>query len=152
MTLIHLEEVPEALETLRAGTERFPEDFYVHYVYAFAVDRSRAEGGDKGQEALAEKHFRIAIQLNDRFPSAYYRLGKLLAEKDPAEAIRSLEAAVRLDPSLTAAKYQLGQLYLDSGRDEDGARLMREIGETKQRELEEEQMPQFRAVRASPNQ
>ena len=152
VTLIHLEEVPEALETLRAGTERFPEDFYVHYVYAFAVDRSRAEGGDKGQEALAEKHFRIAIQLNDRFPSAHYRLGKLLAEKDTAEAIRSLEAAVRLDPSLTAAKYQLGQLYLDSGREEDGARLMREIGETKQRELEVEQMPQFRAVRAAPNQ
>lgn len=151
VTLIHLEEVPEALETLRTGTERFPEDFYVHYVYAFAVDRSRA-GRDRGQEALSEKHFRIAIKLNDRFPSAYYRLGKLLAEKETAEAIRNLEAAVRLDPSLTAAKYQLGQLYLDSGREEEGARLMREIGETKQRELEEEQMPQFRAVKAAPNQ
>ena len=151
VTLILSEEMPEALETLRAGAERFPGDFYVHYIYGFALDRSRAEGGGQGREALAEKHFRRAIQLNGKFPSAYYRLGKLLAEKDLEEAIRNLEAAVRLDHSLTAAKYQLGQLYLDSGRGDDGARLMQEIGEAKHRELEEEQMPQFRAVKSSPN-
>ena len=151
VTLIHLEEMPEALETLRVGVERFPEDFYVHYIYGFAVDRSRSEGGHQNWEAVAETHFRSAIQLNDQYPSAYYRLGKLLADRDVAEAIRNLEAAVRLDPSLTAAKYQLGQLYLDSGREEDGAQLMREIGEAKQRELEEEQMPQFRAVKTTSN-
>lgn len=152
VTMIHLEEMPEALKTLRSGVERFPEDFYVHYIYGFAVDRSRAESGKEGWEALAEKHFRIAIKLNDKYPSAFYRLGKLLADRDIAGAIRNLEVAVRLDPSLTAAKYQLGQLYLDSGREDDGARLMREIGEAKQRELEEEQMPQFRAVKTEPNQ
>ena len=152
VTLIHLEEMPEALEILRAGVELFPEDFYVHYIYGFAVDRSRDEGGDENWEAVAESHFRRAIQLNDKYPSAYYRLGKLLADRDVPEAIRNLELAVRLEPSLTAAKYQLGQLYLDRGREEDGAQLMREIGEAKQRELEEEQMPQFRAVRAEQNQ
>ena len=152
VTLIHLEELPEALETLRNGVERFPEDFYVHYIYGFAVDRSRAEGGNEGWEALAEKHFRSAISLNNKFPSSYYRLGKLLADRDVAEAIRNLEVAVRLDESLTAAKYQLGQLYIGTGREHEGARLMREIGEAKQRELEEEQMPQFRAVKTEPNQ
>ena len=152
VTLIHLEAMPEALETLRTGVERFSEDFYVHYIYGFAVDRSRAEGDDEGWEAVAEKHFRRSIELNDKYPSAYYRLGKLLADKDVGEAIGNLEVAVRLDPSLTAAKYQLGQLYLDSRREEDGARLMREIGEAKQRELEEEQMPQFRTVKTAPDQ
>ena len=151
VTLIHLEDLPEAVETLRAGAERFPEDFYVHYIYGFAIDRSRAEVGNGEWATLAEKHFRSAIKLNDKFPSAYYRLGKLVADKDVAEAIRNLEVAVRLDPSLTAAKYQLGQLYIDSGREDDGAQLMQEIGEAKQRALEEEQMPQFRAVKAAPN-
>ena len=74
----------------------------------------------------------------------------MLAESNPKEAIRNLEAAVRLDPSLIAAKYQLGQLYLDSGREDDAERLMQEVGEAKQRDLEEEQMPQFRAVKSSP--
>lgn len=150
VSLIHLEETPAALEALRAGVQRFPEDFYVHYIYGFAINRSRGESGDEGWEAVAEKHFRRAIKLNGKFPSSYFRLGKLLAETDTEEAIRNLEVAVRLDPSLTAAKYQLGQLYLDSGRERDGTRLMREIGEAKQRELEEEQMPQFRAVKTTP--
>lgn len=151
VSLIHLEEMPEALEALRAGVRRFPEDFYVHYIYGFAINRSREESGDEGWETLAEKHLRSSIKLNGKFPSSYYRLGKLLAETDTAEAIRNLEVAVRLDPSLTAAKYQLGQLYLESGRERDGTRLMREIGEAKQRELEEEQMPQFRAVKTASN-
>ena len=151
VTLMLSEEMAEALEALRAGVERFPDDFYVHYIYGFALDRSRGESGTQRWEAFAEKHFRRSIQLNDKFPSAYFRLGKLLAERDIEEAIRNLELALRLDPTLTAAKYQLGQLYIDSGREDDGARLMQEVGEAKQRELEEEQMPQFRAVKTAPN-
>lgn len=151
VTLILSEEMPEALETLEDGVERFPNDFYMHYIYGFALDRSQADEMDQGRRAKAEEHLRRSIELNDRFPAAYYRLGKLLADDDMAGAIQNLEAAVRLDPELTAAKYQLGQLYLDSGRDDDGARLLREVGEAKQRELEEEQMPQFRAYRAPPN-
>lgn len=150
VTLILSEAMPDALETLRVGVARFPHDFYMHYIYGFALDRSRAEGGAEGREALAEKHLRKAIELNGEFPSAYYRLGKLLAERDAQQAIRNLEAAVRLDPSLTAAKYQLGQLYLDSGRQAEGERLMQEVGAAKQRELETEQMPQFRAVKTPP--
>ncbi len=150
VSLILSEEMPAALKTLRAGVERFPDDFYIHYIYGFTLDRSRVEDMDEATEMLAEKHLEKSIELNDRFPSAYYRLGKLLAEKDLDGAIRNLEAAVRLDPQLTAAKYQLGQLYLDSGRNDDGARLMQEVGEAKQRELEQEQMPQFRAVKTSP--
>lgn len=148
VTLILSEEMSEALETLEDGVERFPDDFYMHYIYGFALDRSQADDMDQNKRAKAEEHLRRSIELNDRFPAAYYRLGKLLADDDMAGAIKNLEAAVRLDPELTAAKYQLGQLYLDEGRNEDGARLIREVGEAKQRELEEEQMPQFRAFKA----
>lgn len=152
VTLILSEEMAEALETLEDGVERFPDDFYMHYIYGFALDRSQADDLDRDKRAMAEEHLRRSIELNGRFPAAYYRLGKLLADDDMAGAIQNLEAAVRLDPELTAAKYQLGQLYLDSGRDDDGARLIRQVGESKQRELEEEQMPQFRAFKtpASP--
>lgn len=150
VTLLLSDAMPDALKTLRGGVARFPNDFYMHYIYGFALDRSRAEGGAEGREALAEEHLRKAIELNGEFPSAYYRLGKLLADRDAPQAILNLEEAVRLDPRLTAAKYQLGQLYLDSGRQDDGARLMQEVGEAKQRELEKEQMPQFRAIKTPP--
>lgn len=152
VTLILSEEMSEALKTLENGVERFPDDFYLHYIYGFAVDRSQANDMDQDRRALAEKHLKMSIELNDRFPSAYYRLGKLLAETDVGSAIQNLEAAVQLDPQLTAAKYQLGQLYLDSGRNDDGARLLREVGQAKQRTLEEEQMPQFRAFKAPASQ
>ena len=139
-----------ALDTLESGVERFPDDFYINYVYGFALERSQATDHDPGALGRAEKHLRLAIELNGRFPSAHYRLGKILAEKSPEEAIRHLEAAVRLSPSLEAAKYQLGQLYISVGRLEDGERLILEVGEAKQRDLEAEQMPQFRAFKPSP--
>ena len=148
VTLILSEEMPEALRTLEDGVERFPDDFYMHYIYGFALDRSQANDMDQGRRALAEEHLKRSIELNDRFPPAYYRLGKLLAESDMKGAIQNLEAAVLLDPRSTAAKYQLGQLYLDSGRNDDGARLLHEVGEAKQRALEVEQMPQFRAFKS----
>lgn len=149
VTLILSEQMPEALRTLENGLERFPDDFYMHYIYGFALDRSQANDMDQDRRILAEEHLRRSIDLYGRFPSAYYRLGKLLAESDMDGAIRNLEAAVRLDPQLTAAKYQLGQLYLDSGRNDDGARLLQEVGEAKQQALEDEQMPQFRAFKAA---
>ena len=148
VTLVLSEETPEALRTLENGVERFPNNFYMHYIYGFALDRSQANDMDQDRRILAEEHLKRSIELNDGFPSAYYRLGKLLAERDVDGAIRNLEAAVRLDPHLTAAKYQLGQLYLDSGRNDDGARLLQEVGDAKERALEEEQMPQFRAFKA----
>ena len=148
VTLILSEDVPEALEALEGGVERFPNDFYMHYIYGFALERSQADDPDQDKRAMAEEHLKRSIKLNGRFPAAHYRLGKLLAERDLADAIRNLEEAVRLDPELTAAKYQLGQLYLDSGRNDDGTRLLQQVGEAKQRELEEEQVPQFRAFKA----
>ncbi len=141
-------EMPEALTTLRGGLDRFPKDFYIHYLYGFALDRSRAEKGAETDAAqMAVSHLRTAIRLSADFSSAYYRLGKLLIESDPDAAIRNLEAAVRLNPDSVAAKYQLGQLYLDQGRREEGARLMNEVGEAKQKELEQEQKPQFRVAK-----
>ncbi|MXY70142.1 MAG: tetratricopeptide repeat protein [Acidobacteriia bacterium] len=140
-------EVEEALAKLARGVVRFPEDFYMHYIYGFVLDRSRLDGSSEGGIELAELHLRRALRLNKDFAPAYFRLGKLLSEADPEEAMRNLEAAVRLDPTLVSAKYQLGQLYIETGDREAGARLLREVGEDKQRNLEKEQMPGFRAVR-----
>lgn len=150
VALLLSEETDLALDTLGRGVVRFPDDFYVNYVYGFALERSQA--GDVDSDALerAEMHLRRSIELNGEFPSAHYRLGKILAETSPEEAIQHLEAAVRLAPSLDAARYQLGQLYISVGRVDEGERLMREVGEAKQRDLEAEQMPQFRAFKPPP--
>ncbi len=147
VSLILAGDMRKALELLGAGADRFPNDFYMHYIYGFALDRSRAEDGDSALGALAERHLRKSIELNGEFPSAYFRLGKLLVDRDPEAAIHNLEAAVRLDPESMAAKYQLGQLYLDMGRRDDGTQLIQQVGEAKQLELDQEQMPQFRAVK-----
>ena len=145
-------EMPQALATLQTGLDRFPEDFYIHYLYGFALDRSRADGGEETNAAeKAIDHLRTAIQLNADFPSARYRLGKLLMESDPEAAILHLEAAVRLNPDSVAAKYQLGQLYLDQGRREEGSKLMNEVGEAKKKELDREQKPQFRVAKTPPD-
>ena len=140
-------DIPGSLGVLRSGVDRFSDDFYMHYIYGFVLERSRGDGSGEGEPKLAETHMRRALELDESFAPAYFRLGKLLAEKDPDEAIRNLEMAVHLDPALVSAKYQLGQLYIDNGREEAGADLLREVGEAKRRELENEQMPQFRAVK-----
>ena len=54
---------------------------------------------------------------------------------------------MRLNPDSVAAKYQLGQLYLNQERREEAAKLMIEVGEAKQKELELEQSPQFRVTK-----
>ena len=148
VSLILAGDMTKALELLGAGADRFPNDFYMHYIYGFALDRSRAEDGDSTAGALAERHLRRSIELNGEFPSAYFRLGKLLVDRDPEAAIHNLEAAVRLDPQSMAAKYQLGQLFLDMGRREDGTQLIQQVGEAKQLELDQEQLPQFRVVKS----
>ena len=150
VALLLSEETDLALDTLGHGVARFPDDFYVNYVYGFALERSQAADHESDALARAELHLRKSIELNGEFPSARYRLGKILAENSPQEAIQHLEAAVRLAPSLDAAKYQLGQIYISVGRVEEGERLIREVGEAKQRDLEAEQMPQFRAFKPPP--
>ena len=60
----------------------------------------------------AVRHFTKATQLNPNFADAYLGLGmSLLAEKNYAEAVAPLEAAVKLQPANPAAHYGLATAY-----------------------------------------
>jgi tetratricopeptide (TPR) repeat protein len=71
----------------------------------------------------AVRRFTKATQLNANFADAYLGLGmSLLAQKNYAEAVAPLEAAVKLEPGNPAAHYSLATAYARTGRKEDAER------------------------------
>ncbi len=82
------------------------------------------ELGRQGQDLPeAVRHFRKAAQLNPSFADAYLGLGmSLLAQKNYADAVSPLEAAVKLQPENPAAHYSLATAYARTGRKEEAER------------------------------
>jgi tetratricopeptide (TPR) repeat protein len=71
----------------------------------------------------AVRRFTKATQLNPTFADAYLGLGmSLLAQKNYADAVAPLEAAVKLQPANPAGHYSLATAYARTGRKEDAAR------------------------------
>ncbi len=68
----------------------------------------------------AIKHFSRSTELDQRFADAFIGYGKsLVSAGRPAEAIRPLAAAVRLDPENPVPHYQLSFAYRRAGRGDD---------------------------------
>jgi Flp pilus assembly protein TadD len=71
----------------------------------------------------AVRRFTKATQLNPNFADAYLGLGmSLLAQKNYADAVSPLEAAVKLQPGNPAAHYSLATAYARTGRKDAAAR------------------------------
>jgi tetratricopeptide (TPR) repeat protein len=71
----------------------------------------------------AVRHFTKATQLEPNFADAYLGLGmSLLTEKNYADAVTPLEAAVKLQPGNPAAHYSLATAYSRTGRKEEAQR------------------------------
>jgi tetratricopeptide (TPR) repeat protein len=140
-------ELAEALKTLAAGSEEFPQDFYIHYLYAYALERSAAVEGESAKiTEEAKQNLEKAIKLNPSFAQSYYSLGKLYVHTNPNLAIANFETALRLDPTDLSAKYQLARLYMKAGNQKDGQRLMAEVEKEKADKLVEERRPQITVV------
>ena len=150
-TMLLDEEIEQALDELRRGTERFPDDFYLHYLrgYALLASLASAEEGKTTVQRKARQALERSIELNPDFADSYYRLGKILAESDEAKATEHFETALRLDPNDEAAKYQLARLYIKAGRRDEGRRLMGEVRQAKAEQLEEERKPRPGVSRTS---
>lgn len=78
------------------------------------------------QEAFAE--FEQSLRLNEQNAFAHQALAQVLhlAFGRPQEAIRHYERALELDPQLTEAKVNLGNVYLDLKRFDEAAKLYEE--------------------------
>lgn len=71
----------------------------------------------RGNDALAIRAFREAVQRGPTDPLAHYNLGVLLAANGaPAEGLEHLRRAVRLDPDYRDAHFNLGLVLGDAGR------------------------------------
>jgi tetratricopeptide (TPR) repeat protein len=106
----------EAKKELQQELEIDPANAGAEYVLG-----ELARQGQDMPEAI--RHFTKATQLNPTFADAYLGLGmSQLAQKNYADAVTPLEAAVKLQPGNPAAHYGLATAYARTGRKDDAAR------------------------------
>jgi TolB-like protein/Flp pilus assembly protein TadD len=68
----------------------------------------------------SEAEARRALELNPNLPEPYWNLSELAAVKgDPAEMVRQIEAAYRLDPIRPDFIYRVGLAYFQTGREQE---------------------------------
>lgn len=69
----------------------------------------------KGLIQQAEKHYRIAVELDPKFPEAILNLGNLyFKEKDFPSSIQTLQIALELNPNDPKIHYLLATVYKES--------------------------------------
>ncbi len=111
---------PSALETARAQFEAElklnPTDAVAEYQVAQIYQNEQ-------KESEAASHYEKALAAAPNFAEALVALGKLRLEaKQQAEAVVLLERAVRLQPTMEAAHYNLMIAYRDSGKKKEAQR------------------------------
>ena len=122
---------PEAaVSLLKDAVSRKP-SATAHHNLAIALlaleskEKGRGQGGDTGQDLFGEAvvHLRAAIDSDSRFHASHELLGSVLKEMGrPAEALESLAAAFRLEPS-TRLLGDLQELSRSSWKSEIAADL-----------------------------
>lgn len=107
----------EAAEWFAQAADRL-KDADPELLYTLALARYRA-----GSPATARDPLRRALARDDSMAEAHYLLGLVYRDaQQPDEAMASLERAVRLAPSLLAAREELADLYRERGQLADEAR------------------------------
>jgi tetratricopeptide (TPR) repeat protein len=105
----------KAVDVLRVETRRRTADHVVPYIFSVALMRSGLDPASPGA-AEAIEALTSSIRANAEFAPAHSELGRLLLKRDDVDgAIRELEKATALDPSATAALYNLAQAYRKKG-------------------------------------
>jgi len=121
----HAGQLEEARATLTRALQDFPDNFYMHYhMGKLLVQMQETSPSDLSLQEKAARSFEQAIQLEPTYADSYYQLGKLLRQKSPRVAEQNLLACLRIDPNHASAEYTLARLYLSSGRQAAGQRLI----------------------------
>ena len=146
-TLTNGGEFERALEILRTGTERFPDDYYLHYLRGYALHASLPSAEDKvAVSRQARDALERSVELNPNHADSHHWLGKIYADTDPEKAIRNFETALRLDPSQGRSKYLLARLYLKLGKRAEGHRLMADVRQAKRNSSQEDRETRLRVT------
>jgi Tfp pilus assembly protein PilF len=89
------------------------------------IGQLRLERGDLDG---AERSFREAVAINDRWPRSQANLGQVLYLKgDLPGAAESLAAAIRLDPRHVEARYRLALTFIRMGRRAEAVAELRSV-------------------------
>ncbi|MBI4417573.1 MAG: tetratricopeptide repeat protein [Ignavibacteriales bacterium] len=79
-----------------------------------------------GKLEEAEREFRTALALNPEYWSAYFALTQVpLRQNHPREAIRRLEALVKMNPKMLAAYQSIAQIYGQMGETDKAEAAMK---------------------------
>jgi len=144
----HAGEFDDVVETIAAGVEKYPDDFYMHYYCGFVLlERTKRQGMEGEMLERAQRVLERAIRLNPTFAGSYLLLGKIYLDKDPKVAAGHLETCLRLDPNNASAKYQLGRLYLKMGKHKEGESLLSQVKGQRSQQAEEDKKPRIGLVR-----
>ncbi len=118
MLLRQNQNLPQAIEILRAKLAERPSDPTLNYLLADTLVRTGAEPGQPAfREAvsLMEK----SVALDSQFQKAHVSLGKLyLREAQPEQAIEQFQTALQIDPHDRSALTQLLLLFRRTGKTE----------------------------------
>ncbi len=97
-----------------------PAYFLLGQVYKFY------KGGAHADEAIA--NYELAAKYNPKDASIYLQIGDLYysVKKNNDAAIKYLRDAIRLDPNLARAHWELGSVYRDTGNDAEAIKYLLE--------------------------
>ena len=109
----------EAIALLTATQKRFPQDFWLNFELALALNQER-----RWDEALG--YIRAALALRPDSSAAYNDLGQILRSMGRVEeAIYALERAVQLDPKNLMAHGNLARALDSVGRRDEAIEQFR---------------------------
>jgi tetratricopeptide (TPR) repeat protein len=116
---------PAALEKAR---EQFEAELKLNPIDAVAEFQIAQIYQNEQKSSEAADHYEKALAIAPNFAEALVALGKMRIEaKQHAEAVALLERAVRVQPTLEAAHYNLMIAYRDSGKTKEAQREKKEL-------------------------
>jgi tetratricopeptide (TPR) repeat protein len=106
----------EILERLRRFVELDPGSAEAHYYYGLSLWKGKKTSTSTVDLSEVKSQLESAVAIDPAFASAHLQLGAFYAQaRKHREAIPEYETALKLDPTLTEARYRLAQSYMQVG-------------------------------------
>jgi tetratricopeptide (TPR) repeat protein len=148
LVLLQMEKVSDAVNVLRLQSKRNPNDPYVLWFLAEALNRFGAKPGSE-PEKEAINALEKAIRLDPRLPQARALLGKMLLRRGEVNrAVEELEKALELDPENLAATYQLAQALQRKGQKARARQLFDQVEKVKREKPQSTERDLLRIIKA----
>lgn len=127
--------LPEAVRTLEAGIQKWPEDAVHYQAYGVLLLRMANEGLASQEDAI--RMLRKALALNASLSEAHYQLGNLALSRGQTDiALEHLLAALRSGDQSSKVHFALSRAYRALGKSQESDQHAEHFREQKQKEQE----------------